>query len=611
MAVTTTRRRLVNPLLGTYFGILTSALAGLVLVLLVLERLGIADGVLRLAMLVGPVALYIAVGAAVVCRQPGEFLAAGRRVPAVYTGLVMAGSAVGATGLVAMTGLFFINGFDAWCIAIGIWTGFVVMALLVAPFLRKQGCYTVPSYLGRRLDNRLVRVTAAAVMLAPMVLIVVAELKMGAFAAAWLSGWSAALVTQLMVLALIPMLVLGGVRSLTWANVGQAIAALIALLVPVAIVAAVESNLPLPQLSHGPVLRGIGRLEALQAVPTPAAAMLGLDLAGQEMTGLAYRMAQPYAAVGPIAFILMILSLACGIAAAPWLLPRAVCTPGVYETRKSVAWAIVFSGLALITAASVAVFLRDIVMDQVVGRAPRELPGWFGQLFDLGLAGYRTGLERLSLGSLGFKRDAALFALPVAAGFPAVVLYMALAGGVAAAMLGASAGVTAIGNMLAEDGVGGLVWEPAPGLRVLVARLALAAVAIVTGWIAMLVPADPLDLMLWGLALSASAAFPVVVLSVLWKGLNAFGACVGMLAGFVTAVLAIMAGEAAWLGVPGTLAAVFGVPAGFISTAIASRIGGAPDKHIMTLLRDMRLPGGETIHDREARLRRMKRQRGP
>ena len=610
MAVTS-HRRLVNPMLGTYFGIFASAIAALVLMLLVLENLGASSTFLRIGMLLGPIALYIGVGVAAASREPADFFVAGRRVPAVYTGLVMAGSAAGATGMVALTGLFFINGFDAWCLPIGMWAGFVVMALLIAPYLRKLGAYTVPSYLGRRLDNRFARIVSAAVLLVPMVLIAVAELKMGAFAASWLSGASEGWMVQLLALALIPMLVLGGVRSLSWSNAGQAMAALLAMVVPVAIVAVFETNLPLPQLSHGPVLRGIGRLEALQNVPMPIASALALDLAGLDLRTLGHRIAQPYASVGPVAFMLIILTVMCGVAAAPWLLPRVVATPSVYETRKSAAWAIVFCGLTMLTAASVAVFLRDIVMDQLVGRAPAALPEWFKALAAEGLASVQGAGETVQVTNLAFKRDAVLFALPLAGGFSAVVLYMALAGAVAAALLGASAAIAAIGNMLAEDGVGGLVSEPAPQMRVTVAQFAIGAVAVLTGWIAMLVPADPLDLLLWGLALSASAGFPVIVLSILWKRLNAFGACVGMIAGFVTAVLAILAGEAAWLGLPGSLAATFGVPAGFVAAIVATRLGGMPDRHVLMLVRDMRLPGGETIYDRETRLQRLKQQRGP
>ena len=609
MAVTT-HRRFVNPLLGIYFGIFASLMVALAVVLLVLEQLGISNSVLRYGMLVVPIALYIVIGVAAASQDPADYFVAGRRVPAVYTGLVMACGAIGATGMVAGTGLFFINGFDAWCLSIGLSAGFVVMALLVAPYLRKFGAYTVPSYLGRRFDNRLLRVISAAILMVPMVLIVVAELKMGAFAGAWLSGLPERLVMQLMVLVLIPMLVLGGMRALTWTNAAQAIVLLLALLLPVAIVAAIETNLPLPQLSHGPVLRGIGRLEAIQGVPMPVAAPFTIDFAGLDLRSLGHRMAQPYASVGPLGFILLTATLICGIASSPWLLPRSGATPSVYDTRKSAAWAIVFCGLIMLTAASIAVFMRDIVMDQLVGRNPRDVPAWFRDLAGLGHAAVANATDQLTTGGLSFRRDATIFALPIAAGFSPVVLYMALAGAVAAAFLGASTAIVAMSNMLAEDGVGGLVWEPAPRMRLAVARIALVAVAVLAGWIAMLVPADPLDLMLWGFALAASAAFPVIVMSVLWKRLNAFGAGVAMIAGFVTALLAITAGEAAWLGIPGTLAAVFGVPAGFIAAAIATRLTGRPDKHVLMLVRDMRLPGGETLHDREVRLARMKQQRG-
>jgi cation/acetate symporter len=120
-----------------------------------------------------------------------------------------------------------------------------------------------------------------------------------------------------------------------------------------------------------------------------------------------------------------------------------------------------------------------------------------------------------------------------------------------------------------------------------------------------MVPADPLSLLLWGLALSGSAALPVLVLSVWWKRLNAFGALAGMVAGFTVAVLAVLAGQVTWLGVPSALAAVFGVPAAFAVAMIAARMAPAPGRHVLEVVRDMRLPGGETIHDRELRLLRL------
>src|SRR6478672_8112236 len=108
--------RLVNPRLGTFFGIFASALAGLVIMLLIFQQLGVSEGALRIVMLGGPLVLYAAIGIAAFTRDALEFFAAGRRVPAVYGGVSLAITAMGATGYVALTGMFFVVGYDALCI---------------------------------------------------------------------------------------------------------------------------------------------------------------------------------------------------------------------------------------------------------------------------------------------------------------------------------------------------------------------------------------------------------------------------------------------------------------------------------------------------------------
>lgn len=607
----TQQRRLINPRLGIYFSIFASGFSGLVVMLLILDQLGTPQGLIRLSMLVLPLAAFAGIAVCAYCQEPAEFFAAGRRVPAVYAGLVLAGSAVGSTGTVAITGLFFINGHDAWCLAIGFSAGFVVMALMIAPYMRKLGAYTVPSYLGRRFDSRLLRLTSAAIVAAPMLLVIVAELKMGAWAARWLTGFSEP--SMMLLIASLAMLTVavGGTRSLTWTNVAQAIAAFLALLIPVAVVAALVTNLPLPQLSHGPVLRGISRMESMQGVPIAIAPALAFDLAGQGLSQLTHRIAAPYTSVGPISFILASLTLMCGIAGAPWLLPRLTTTPGVYATRKAIGWATLLCGLTLLTAASVAVFMRVYVMDTVVDHRPSELPDWFRAMAAAGMARADVGVDRLALANLSFDRDAVLFMLPTAAGFPPVVLFMALAGAIAAALLAASSGMSALGNVLAEDGINGLMWDPSPPpLAVGAARLGAIAVGVAALLTAVLIPHDPLQLLIWALAISASSTFPVLAMSVWWKRLNAFGAVVGMGTGFGVAILAILAGEAAWLGVPSELAAVFAVPASLVAAVAASLATPAPGRHVLDVVREIRLPGGETLHDRETRRARMK-QRTP
>src|SRR5688572_26996924 len=315
----TPRQRLVNPRLGTYFGIFVSALAGLVLLLLIFEQLGASERVVRLAMLAGPVLLYAVLGLAGTTREPLEFFAAGRRVPAFYGGLGLAVTAMGATGTVALAGLFFIVGFDALCIVTAGLAGFVVMAVLLAPFVRKFGAFTLATYLGRRFDSRAVRLAAAALLSVPILLALAAEIRMGAFAASALVGASASDAMLLIVLAITGPALLGGMRSATWSGVAQGIAAILALLVPVALVAVLVTNLPIPQLTHGPLVRGLLRNEAAQGVPILLPTFFAFDLAGEGFQTIAKRYTAPFGAMGPGGFVVATLTLMGGVAAAPWL----------------------------------------------------------------------------------------------------------------------------------------------------------------------------------------------------------------------------------------------------------------------------------------------------
>ncbi len=601
------RTRAVNPRLGTYFGIFASMFAALVLVLLILEQLGVSDSLLRALMLVGPLALYAAIGLSASSRDQIDFFASGRRVPAVFNGIVLATCTIGATGIVAGTGLFFLNGFDAWALVIGLTGGLVVMAVLIAPFLRKFGAFTVPSYLGRRLESRMVRLGAAAMVTVPMLLVIAAEIRMGVFAAAWLSGQTETLVALVLVVLMTVAIVGGGMRSASWSNASQSIAAMMALAVPAGMVATAVTNLPFAPLSHGPVLRALGRLEHQQGLPIPDLPPLAFDLAGMAAEPIIHRIGTPFGSIGSTSFLLASLTIMAGIAAAPWLLPRIGTTPSIYETRKSLGWGVFFVGMILLTVSSIAVFMREIVMEQLVGQSIDQLPDWFRTLVAAGFAEAQGQVPRLPLGSFSFKRDAVLFALPIASDYPAVLVYLSLTGAVAAAVAAASMAALSLGTILAEDVVNGLKWEPAPNrLRLIIARLSIVVAALIGTWLALIAPADPLNLLLWAIALSASTLFPVIVLSIWWKRLSGLGAMAGMTAGFVVTVLTIVAGEASWLGVHSTLAAAFGVPAAFISAFIGSFLGPAPSRQALELVRDMRIPGGETVHDREMRLLRLK-----
>jgi len=602
----TSRTRFVNPRLGTYFGIFTSLLVGLVLLLLIFEQLGISEGILRWVMLLGPLALYAGIGAAVPTNEPIDYFASGRRVPAGYTGLGLASSAMGATGIVAMSGVFFLIGFDALWLVIGGVGGFVLMGVMLAPFLRKFGTFTVPSYLGRRFDSRAVRLLSAGLLAVPMLLFLAAELSMGAYAASWLSGESTALMMMLLIIAMIATFVVGGVRSLNWSGSAQAIAALLALFVPVAVVAVMVTNFPLPQLTHGPLLRALVGQEAAQGVPIVDARSFTFLIPDQSHAAVAKRFTAPFGSVGSATFIVATLTVMAGVAASPWLLPRVTMTPGVYETRKSLGWATVFFGLTMLTVSAISVYMRDFMSD-LVREHGASIPSWMQQLVDLGFVQVDLSNGPLALTSFKIARDAVLLSLPIAAGLPDVFTYFAAAGIVAAAMVAAGATAVALANILAEDVVGGASWDPLPTEpRLWLARIALVGVVVLGGVLALLAPTDPLRLMFWSLALTASCLFPVIVLSIWWKRMSAFGAMAGLACGFGVAVLTILAGAADVLGLTGPLAGLLGIPAGTLGVVLASLATPGPSRNMLELVREIRIPGGEVIYDREMRKLRLK-----
>jgi cation/acetate symporter len=603
----TSRTRLVNPRLGTYFGIFAAAFAAIVLMAMMLEQLGATDALVRLTVFASPILLYAGIGVMSATREPQDYFACGRRVPAFFNGLALGIAALGGAGFLALTGAFFIIGFDALCLSIGWYAGLVFATLLFVPFFRKVGAFTVPTFLGRRFDSRTVRVVAAGVLSVPILLLLAAEARFAAYASAWLLGQSERLTAVLVVSCAAAIVIAGGMRSLTWTSAAQGIAALLALAVPATIVAVMISNLPLPQMTHGNVLRALSRVEVARNLPIIVAPNWAVELPAEGIEMLSKRMLQAFGSVGGIGFIIMSFVVATGIAASPTLLPRSGTTPGVYEARKSGGWAVLVVGLVLLTLPAVAVYLRSFVLEQVVNVPPDRLPVWFQLLQQAGIARVDTKAPLVGLANIGFERDAVLFALPIAAGLPQVIVYLSLAGALAAALAALAASMVAAAAILSEDVVHGLPNEAVPdSARVGTARLALLGVAFVTVWLAIAAPADPLQLFLWALTFSASASFPVILLSIWWKRTNAWGALAGMATGSTVAMFMVLLSEIGAITLPSVLAAAVALPLAIGATIVVSLMTPAPGKHVLDMLRDGRVPGGETLYDRETRLQRLK-----
>lgn len=599
---TQTRGQASSPLLGIYFGIFVAGLVAAVILLLIFEQLGADDQTLRNLLLAGSMGLFALIGVVARTSIPAEFFLAGRRVPAFFSGLILAIVGLGGTGLMACSGALFLIGFDALCLMLGMVAGFVVLAVLIAPYYRKFGAISVPAFLGQRFESRIVRLTGASVAVAALLLASIAEMKAAMIAASWLAGVSERLIAIAIVLAIIVTLTPGGTRSLTWSSAAQGIAAFLALMVPVGIAAVFITNLPLGQLSHGPVLRALSKTEVATGITAALAPTFAFDLPGEVMQAISGRFLTPNSSIGAGAFLFATLAIMVGIAGSPTILPRTATTVSVYETRKSLGWTVFLVGSAVMTFSAIAVFTRDFLMGHLVGLSPNQFPGAVGVLADMGLVALEGRPAKLVAESVLFKRDGLLLVLPVLMGFPSVLVHLVAAGILAAALAAAMASLAQLGIVLVEDVVYAVTRDrPQSAARLHASRVGIVAVTILGGWLAVTLPSDPLSLMLWALALSGNGLFPVLLLSIWWKRLNGVGAVVAMLVGLGITVAAFVMQNLGLLGSSAVLVAVLGVPCALLAAIAASYVTAAPGRHILEMVRDLRIPGGEAIADREAR----------
>ena len=598
----------INPRLKTHYAIYTSAITGLVMLLIIFEQLGFDRFWLSHVMIAVPILFVLAIGVMAFTREPDEFYISGRRVPAAFNGFTLVTAGFGSVGLLSLTGTLFFIGFDALSLVLG-WTGgFVIMALLFMPYLRKAGAFTMPGYLALRFDSQLLRIAAIPVLLVPLFLILIAELKIGAFAASLVIElpretliWSAAIIVILTV-------IWGGVRGLTWTQCAQFILVLLGVLVPLAILAVQLTNLPFPQLTYGTLLDDLKQLELSSGLAAEATTTMSDALPLAKPTSLHKTFLQPFASISQLDFLALTLSVMFGIAALPSLLARAGTTTNVHAARNAAGWGLFLLGILLISAPAYAVFAKYITLRGLIGQPIDLAPEWTRELINNGLLILtdRNQDSRLELSDLSFARDGVLFLLPMAAEFPFILIMLTISAAIAAALAASAAHTTAIAAMVSDDLYHCILFRSAsPSNRLTAGRVALIVTALAAAWLAISNEFDSLRLFAWALSIFASALFPVLLLSIWWKRCNTAGALAGLLTGFGTAAgyiyLTEILGQPQWFGVDNMVAAVFGTPAAFLATLIVSSITPAAPKHVGDLADEMMIPGGEAIFDRVRR----------
>jgi len=605
-----------------YYGVYTGVFVMFVLALAVAEYMGMPEQWIG----------YAGIGIISRTSDVTEFYVAGRRVPAVFNGMATGADWMSAASFIGMAGTLYAKGYDGLAFVMG-WTGgYVLVALFLAPYLRKFGQFTIPDFMAARYGGHTARTIAVVgTVLASFTYVTAQIYGVGIITSRFLGiafetgvfvGLGGILVCSF----------LGGMRAVTWTQVAQYIILITAYLIPVVFMSYKVTNVPVPQLVYGSVIEQLHERETeLMADPTQAAvraayaeraraleAQIATGAAGGERLAALKRerdaaedkarppthhtdafpgASQAERDTARLNFLALTFCLMVGTAALPHVLTRFYTTPSVREARQSVFWSLLFIFLLYFTAPAYAVFAKYEVYSNLIGTAIDELPGWVVSWAKVGLVGVedinRDGI--LQLAELTLNPDVIVLATPEIAGLPYVVAGLIAAGGLAAALSTADGLLLTIANALSHDVYYKMIDQRASSTRrIAMSKGLLLLVALIAAWVASLKPDTILSMVAWAFSIAAACFFPALVLGIFWKRASKQGAVAGMLVGLGLTLFYLIGvkyfGMAKWFGITDVSAGIFGIPAGFVTILLVSLFTPAPDRPTQNLVESVRYP---------------------
>jgi cation/acetate symporter len=574
--------------LGKIYGTYTGAFIAFTLILAVLEQVGVPNRVIGYAFVFLTIGVYAYIGYISRTVELSEYYVAGRVVPSFYNGMATGADWMSAASFISMAGGIYLAGFANLGYVLG-WTGgYVLVAILLAPYLRKFGQFTVPDFLGTRYEGNLARICGVIVLFAASFTYIVAQTYGVGIITSRFLGIPFDLAIFAGLVGILVCSMLGGMRAVTWTQVAQYVILIIAYLVPVVWLSTKRYGLPIPELTYGQALEQIAQLEGVLGVVRPHAAAF-VDAQGQ------------FSWVEFNNFWALVLCLMVGTASLPHILMRYFTTPNVRDARSSVGWSIFFIFLLYFTAPAYAAFCKLEVYQNVIGQPIAQLPAWVqnwsqvGNLLTINDAN-RDGI--LQLAEFTINQDIIVLSMPEIAGLPYVVSGLVAAGGLAAALSTADGLLLAIANALSHDIYYKMINPKATSTtRLTVARTLLVIVALVAAAVARTSPSGIIQMVAWAFSLAAAGLFAPLVLGIWWKRTTSAGAVAGMITGFgVCLYYLIMTQYYAmplWFGIRNISSALFGLPLAFAVTYVVSLMTPAPSKQMQEFVDSIRVPKGE------------------
>ncbi|MBC8163911.1 MAG: VC_2705 family sodium/solute symporter [Roseiflexaceae bacterium] len=546
--------------------------------LVLLDRISTLDiSSIGWLLLVVTVAIYAVIGVTNRASSLDDYYVAGRRIPAFFNGLAIGADWMSAASFISMAGTLWLLGYEGLAYIIG-WTGgYVLLALLLAPYLRIFGQYTVPDFIAARYEGNAARLVAAVIGIGISFTYLTAQVTGVGIIMSRFLGVNYLAGVLLGLGAVLFCSFLGGMRAITWTQVAQCIVLLIAYLLPVALLSQRETGSPFAQFAYGGVFARIAELEAAQ--------------------GIANAYAAPFNDWTPANFLALVFCLMLGTAGMPHILTRFYTVPDTGAARQSVGWALLFISLLYFSAPAYAAFARLEILQHVAGQPIDSLPAWVGSWGDAGLLSIQdlNGDGVLQFSELRIDPDLVVLAAPEMAGLPGAVAALVAVGGLAAALSTADGLLMVIAAALSHDLYNrALKQGGSPRARLLFGRAMILVAAVAAALVATRRFAIIVQLVAWAFSFAAATFFPILVLGIFWKRANGRGAVAGMVSGLAVTLsymlLNLRDPGFNLFGITNVAAGVFGIAANFLVTAVVSLCTPPPPPEAAALVERLRQP---------------------
>ncbi|MCG3197387.1 MAG: Cation/acetate symporter ActP [bacterium] len=548
--------------------------------------------------------LYLYIGWRSRVRESSGFYVAGHGVPPLANGAATAADWMSAASFISMAGLISAMGYDGSIYLMG-WTGgYVLLALLLAPYLRKFGKYTVPDFVGDRYYSTPARIVAAIAAIFVSLTYVAGQMRgVGIVFSRFLHvDIAVGVIVGMVIVAFFA--VLGGMKGITWTQVAQYAILITAYLIPAFAISHMLTGNPVPQLAFT-TSDLVSRLNSIQT-----------DLGFSEYT-------KPFANKSMLDVLCITLALMVGTAGLPHVIVRFYTVPSVRDARYSAGWALLFIALLYTTAPALAAFARYNLISSLNGKTLEEVQAleWARSWQSTKLLAFidkdKDGRLTIAPGNafalkgktplfdqpnpesrneVYFDPDIIVLSTPEVANLAPWVIALVAAGGLAAALSTASGLLLVISSSIAHDVYFRLINPKADEAhRVFVGRIMVVAAIGVAGYFGINPPGFVGEVVAFAFGLAAASFFPIILLGIFDKRANREGAIAGMVVGLGFTAYYIIGcqfmGMRPWLfGISAQGIGAVGMLMNLAVTFLVSRLTPPPPLEIQRLVEDLRIP---------------------